>query len=100
MRGKNEQEAHKVVESEAGSNAGWVCIDYWEDFRVASDLRAVDRRTLYHAVVRVVVVVFALAEDEGALRKAAVLIRTLRLKEVVEENSFHPCSSLVKPLWI
>ncbi len=56
--------------------------------------------TLYHAAGEAVADVLALAEDEDTLDMAAVPIQMLRLREVVEGNSSHPCSSLVKSLWI
>ena len=59
---------------------------------------AVEDNTLYHTAGEAVADVLGLAEGEDALGIAAVPIQMLRLREVEEGNSFHPCSSLAKSL--
>ncbi len=96
---ENEQEAHKVAESEAGSNARWVCTGCLEHSAMAQSLMVVVvvDRILYHGAGRGVADVLALAEGAHALGMAVVLNRMSRLMAVVEGNSPHPCSSLGKP---
>lgn len=93
---ENEQEAHKVAESEAGSNARWVSTGYLEHLAMAQSSVVVVDRILYRDAGRGVADVLALAEGAHALGMAVVLNRMSRLMAVVEGNSPRPCSSLGK----
>lgn len=94
---ENEQEAHKVAESEAGSNARWAGTVYLEHLAMVRSSVVAPDRFLYRGVGRGVMDVLALAEGAHALGMAVELSRMSRLMATVEGNSLHPCSSHGKP---
>ncbi len=88
------------MKSEAGNVAGWVCTRCLVHFAAAQSLVVVVDKILYHAAGQAVADLLALAEVEYAHDMAAALIRTSRLRVVVEGSSSHPCSSLERSWWI